>query len=191
MSRLKRLSRVGRLRGLQALPNLSGHKKRSEKARIQEGRLPTLGDTDNFINDVARLYGDRALAGRIAELKKQFPGATVPELVVYDWLRWRNIPFDYQVAMFGGWGQKGGLVPDFVLMGDYVGRALQIQGDYWHGNVRKQGQDMATKMRLLGSFWNGHQITSVTNIWEINLKNPATRNKTLDMALAGVEMPGA
>jgi len=190
MLRLKRLSRVSRLRDLQGLPDLAGRKKRKSKPTSKDLRLPRIADTDDEENDIARMYGDRALAKRIRTLQRQYTDASVPELVVMDWLRWRNVPFDYQVSMFGGWAQQGGVVPDFVLMGDYAGHVLQIQGDYWHGSMRKQAQDMAAKMKLIGTFWGGHAITNVTNIWEINLKNPASRQRTLDLALAGIEMPG-
>lgn len=188
---LPRLKRVRRVKGLQALPDLTGKKKRKEKAVAPKVTLPESFAVDDEEAYIARMYGDARLAARIRKLQLQFPHGTIPELVVYDWLRWRNIPFEYQVRLFGGWANLGGQIPDFMLFGIYAGKILQVQGDYWHGNARKAGQDLAAKMKMLGSTYNGQRITSVTWVWESSLKNPATRQQTLDMALAGVELPGA
>lgn len=188
---LPRLKRVRRVKGLQALPDLAGKKKRKEKAVTSRIKLPDPFVVDSEEAYIARMYGDARLAARIRKLQMQFPHGTIPELVVYDWLRWRNIPFEYQVRMFGGWANLGGQIPDFMLFGIYAGKILQVQGDYWHGNARKQGRDLAAKMKMLGSTYNGQRVTSVTWVWESSLKNPATRQQTLDMALAGVELPGA
>jgi hypothetical protein len=187
---LKRLGRVKRLTSLKALPDLEDRKKRKGKATMPEFTLPSEPAKDDFVSLVAHLYGDDRLAGRVAKLKQEFPAGSVPELVVYDWLRWRGVPFEYQVALFGGWARAGGLVPDFMLLGNYSGAVLQVQGEYWHSSGKKQGQDLAAKLKLLGSSWNGYEITRVTNVWEGNLRNKATRQRTLDLALGGVELPG-
>ena len=80
-------------------------------------------------------------------------------------------------------------MPDFLLLGSYEGRVLQIQGTYWHGSASKQAQDLANKVKLIGSVWRGHRIISVTNIYERDLRDPGLRDRAIRDATYGIERP--
>lgn len=149
-----------------------------------EGGEPTVTDL------ARRLGGDAALAKRIVALQARFPVGTVPELIVYDWLRKEGLRFDYQVELYGGRGFRGGLIPDFVLYQDQTNADIwQVQGDYWHSISRKGFHDQTSKWRLLGQIVNGATIKRVMELWERDLY--LQRPQVFYLALAGLEMRGS
>lgn len=145
---------------------------------------------DTTLNElVRRLGGDRALAKRVRSLQAKFPVGTVPELVVYDFLRREGLSFDFQVEMMGGWGFRGGLIPDFIVYQDRTSAdAWQVAGTYWHSVARKGLYDQTVKWRMLGQIVNGATIKRVIELWEsdIYLRRPSV----FYLALAGLEMRG-
>ncbi len=185
-ARLKRLPKASGLKRLSTLPGA----KRKQTTTFDMPSLPQAIDlTDDQEDILARALDDEKLAKRVRKLQDQFPVGSVPELIVYDWLKRNSIPFQYQVALFGGRAISGGLVPDFILQGSNAGTVWQIQGDYWHTRPGKQEADMTAKLRMIGSTWAGQRIHSVIFLWEGNLVDRAMRDKTLRLALGGIEMP--
>lgn len=191
MQPITRLPRIKRITGLERLPDLGGKSKRRKKTEPIGLVMPvSMSGADDEEKRIAWLYGDERLAARVRKLQYEFPDGSVPELVALDWLRWKGIDFYYQAQLFGGWGRSGGLVPDFLLLGPYMGRVWLIQGDYWHTQTSKQASDATAKLKLIGAIWNGVEIKTVTSVWEGNLRDGAIRQRTLDLALVGIEMPG-
>lgn len=136
-----------------------------------------------------RLGGDRSLAAKIVSLQQKFPKGTIPELVVYEWLRRQGYSFDYQVELYGGRRFEGGLVPDFVLYQDRTNADVwQVQGEYWHSISRKGFHDQTSNLRMLGQIVNGATVKRVLSLWEddLYLKRP----QVFYLALAGISMRG-
>jgi hypothetical protein len=144
--------------------------------------------SDTTVNDLARrLGGDRALASKIVALQRKFPRGTVPELVVYDWLRRQGYSFAYQVELYGGRRFEGGLVPDFVLFQDRTNADVwQVQGEYWHSISRKGFKDKGDNWRMLGQIIQGATVKRVIELWEddLYLKRP----QVFYLALAGLSL---
>lgn len=140
---------------------------------------------DNSWEDrVARETGDRPLAKRLSNLRKEFPYGTVPELITLDWLRGKNERYIYQAQLYGGW-VAGGLVPDFVVLSRGRAMAWLVNGNYFHDRPGKREKDEADKLRLLGANINGVEIQKVVILWESRLLRDS--EATLEDALAGFE----
>ena len=58
---------------------------------------------------------DRRLGKRLLGLSQRFPGGSLPEWIVYDWLTRNDVPFQYQTELYGGRQYRGGILPDFVV----------------------------------------------------------------------------
>lgn len=94
---------------------------------------------------------------------------SLPERILWRWLELQRIPYEAQVAMFGGRRVKGGLVVDFVAYG-LAARpvALRIQGEYWHGQKpgeAAQDDAQAVRMRQAGLI--------VVDLWESDVYRTA------------------
>lgn len=166
---------------------------KSEKKAEFKFPSPRQADTrPDELDQLVRLLHDDALAKRVLALKREYPGGTIPELVVYDWLRARKwLKFDYQVSMFGGRrAAKGdGIVPDFVVFFDAnYAMVWNVQGEYWHGIDSGQQRDVVARLRLLGAVVDGARIEAVVELWEDDIYNK--RQQTFDMAVAGVGLRG-
>lgn len=155
---------------LKRMPRMKGSRRR---------RLPTLTGNDpkiaerepdalqKLINNLGGRGDARKIAKRVMALKPEYPAASIPELVVHDWLTQKKIPFTYQAMLFGGRRAKGGLVPDFVVNYGGKGLAWQIQGEYWHSRQTAHGQkDFTNTVRLIGTMYQGIRIESVVELWE-------------------------
>lgn len=152
--------------------------------------LPSVDGSDPVLTAlIKRLGGDSSLAKRILSLQKKFPVGTIPELLVYDWLRKEGLSFDYQVELYGGRGFRGGLIPDFVLYQDGTNADVwQVNGDYWHSISRKGFHDQTSKWRMLGQIINGRTVKRVMELWESDLY--LMRPEIFYWALAGLEVRG-
>lgn len=166
---------------------------RAKSERTGEFRFPAPRQADttpDALDDLVRLLGDAALAKRVLTLKQQYPGGTVPELVVYDWLRQKEwLKFDYQVALFGGRrAPKGdGLIPDFVVWLDAsYAMVWNVQGEYWHGETLEK--DATNRLRMLGLVVDGARIEAVVELWEDDIYHK--RRQTFDLAMAGMGLRG-
>lgn len=132
--------------------------------------------------------GDEKLAKRLVKLQGQFPQATLPELVVYDWLQRARLFFRYQVELFGGRRLRGGLLPDFVVFLGGVTLAWQVQGEYWHSRGLKGDADRTANLRMTGQVVEGRRIDRVVELWENDLYDRHRRRTAMNLALAGVGM---
>lgn len=187
MNGLKRLTKGATFA---TLPDVSGRRKRKAPA------LPLLpvGDdqdadvTDDYEQELARALKDDALAKKIVNLKKnKHPYGTVPELIMVDFLEQKGERYKYQAQLYGGW-RSGGLIPDFVVSRNGSGRALLIQGVFWHNVPGKREKDAADKLRMLNAYFDGELITDVIYVWENRLMS-SDRNSVMENALSGIEMP--
>ena len=98
------------------------------------------------------------------------------EALVYEWLTRRNIEFQFQTSLMGGFFELGGSVVDF-LVGDL---AWRVQGEYFHKGVVKTGSDIIQKEQLTALGY------TVVDLLADDLENRL--NETLTLALQGVEM---
>lgn len=169
------------------------------------GNLKTVGPTITALEDIPQtvvvdlltdeegelirlLGGDRQLARRAMRLRGQYPLASFPELITYDWLQQRNLSFTFQAKLFGGRAVRGGVVPDFLLNYGGQGMIWRIQGEYWHTRPGNRNKDLNEKIRLLGSEQNGLRIEHVIDIWEDDVYNK--RPQVFHLALAGIGLRG-
>lgn len=174
------------------------HKFQTNPAFKKPKRLPTfeavmergIDGSDPVLQSlIKRLGGDSSLAKRILSLQKKFPVGTIPEMIVYDWLRQQGLSFEYQVELYGGRNFSGGLVPDFVLYQDRTNADIwSVNGDYWHSISRKGLHDQTASLRMLGQIINGATVKRVVELWERDLY--AMRPQIFYYALAGISMRG-
>lgn len=105
--------------------------------------------------------------------------ATDIEKMVYNWLKQRNVDFQFQTSVTGGFGQQiGDATVDFVLMDLDI--MLRVMGAYWHEGQSKRGIDTVQKERLQSMGY------TVVDLWENDIK---TRLDTLmKAAIQGQEL---
>lgn len=155
---------------LRRMPRIPGSRKRARP--VLRGADPTIAERGSdqlqrIVNSMGGTSDALKIAKRVLVLKQQFPAGSVPELITYNWLEQRQIPFFYQATLFGGRREKGGLVPDFVLQYGGKGICWQIQGEYWHQQLSAHGQkDVSNRLRLLGQVYKGVRIDYVVELWE-------------------------
>jgi len=187
-----KLTRIRKLwgKGLRSLALLDGHRIRGdyEVKPLPAGLNTQFDVTEDDVNEIAKLLGDDALARRVRQLQhSRFPYGTVPELIMVDFLEKRGERYKYQAQLFGGW-RGGGLVPDFVVSRGGKGRAILINGNYWHNIPGKKVKDAADKLRLINAFYEGELITEADIIWESKIMQPNPgRERALDNVLVGIE----
>lgn len=173
---MKGLKGIGRRRKVEPLPKLGE----------QPDRIAGL--IDDELAKLTRDVGDEQLAKRILKLQEQHPDGTIPELVVMDWLMRRGVKWDFQVWVLGGRVLRGGQVLDFVVDQGTKVMVIEVQGRYWHTRPGKLALDAAQKLALLGLTIWGKSVAGVVEVWDSRLLNKHQRNRTMEMALAGVEL---
>ena len=138
------------------------------------------------LRELTLLLGDEDVAQRVIDLAQKFPLASLPELVVYDWLSREEYQFTFQGEFGGGRKQKGGAVPDFVVNWGGKGLVLRVQGEYWHTLPGQVEKDYAQRLQMMGQYVNGLQVTSIVDVWE----EPIYRrlDYVMRMAMAGIEI---
>ena len=144
---------------------------------------------DKELADLMRLIesDDEKFANRILTLRKtRLPYASYPEIITYDWLKVQGHPFTFQSEAFGGRKMHGGYVPDFVLPQGGVGLVWRVQGDYWHTRPGSRSNDLASKLRLMGTYINGLRIEVVVDLWETDIYR--RRPLVFNMGLQGLEL---
>lgn len=158
---------------MRRFPRLPGARNDRKAPRpILKGADPRLAtmqpdDLTRFARALGGTADDYKLARRVLNMQLEFPAASKPELVTYDWLTAKNIPFDFQAMLYGGRRAKGGLVPDFVVRsGMGGGLAWLINGEYWHSQAINAGRDDTARYRLIGAQYKGMTITGVVELWE-------------------------
>tara|TARA_R110000868_G_scaffold21307_3_gene88533 strand:- start:3718 stop:4290 length:573 start_codon:yes stop_codon:yes gene_type:complete len=145
---------------------------------------------DPAIKELRRTLGDdpktERLIKRIIKLRVKEPLASLPELIAYDWLSGKGIPFIYQGSADGGRMMRGGQVPDFVIPMAGMAICWRIQGEYWHSRPGAKEQDLVNKIALLGGTAAGLPVSAVVDCWEGQIY--ADYNRVFTLALAGVEL---
>lgn len=179
-----------------SLPRLPGIKQAGGKTKKRFNRPdPIHGDfirdlRDPHVMEVFNRLGrqprDWKLAQRVARLMVDFPGGTIPELVTYDWLKQKDIPFTYQAWIAGGRSRKGGVVPDIVLSYAGKGMAWLIQGIYFHSKPDISASDKVDIMTIKGSWFHNIYIEEVVELWEPRIYRD--RPQIFEYALLGIEM---
>lgn len=177
---------------LKRLPRLKGGRRKGLPQL--KGADPKLAEREpDELQKIVNALGGRSdamkIAKRVMVLKAQHPAASLPELVTYQWLESRNIPFTFQAMLFGGRRTKGGLVPDFVVQYGGKGMAWQVQGEYWHRYQSQHGQkDLSVRVRLLGTVYKGVRIDYVVELWERDILRK--RPQVFLQALQGIGLRG-
>lgn len=161
---------------------------RSEAARpVRSPAPPEMGEMRSALEvRFVQTLDDEKLAKRLVKLQEKFPVATLPELVVYNWLEKEHVKFEFQVELFGGRRLRGGLLPDFVVERGAGAIAWQVQGEYWHSQALKDDGDRIANLRMLGQVVRGRRIEKVVELWENDLYRKSLRNTVMSLALSGV-----
>ena len=107
---------------------------------------------------------------------------TIPEWAVYLWLVKRGTRgWEFQSSLLGGRLQIGGAVVDFLF--HFPLMAWRVQGDYYHFRSQQdQALDFIQRLRLIAAGF------IVVDILGSDVLNKATRDRTLDAALAGIQL---
>ena len=105
--------------------------------------------------------------------------ATQIELIVYNYLTAKKIPFEFQSSQMGGWYSLGGSVIDFLL--PELRLAFRVQGEYWHRGVSKGGQDLIQRERLSA------MGLTVVDLWTDDILDPDRLEQAMRLALQGQE----
>ena len=107
---------------------------------------------------------------------------TIPEWAVYLWLVKRGTQgWEFQSSLLGGRMRLGGAVVDFLF--HFPLMAWRVQGDYYHfRNQQDQARDFVQRLRLIAAGF------IVVDILGSDVLNKATRDRTLDAALAGIQL---
>lgn len=182
--------RIRKPKAWTTLPGLNGKRDGGgELPGLPQGFRERLDLTDDRVDRLARVLGDEKLAKRVYSMQDgDYPYATVPELIMVDFLESRGERYKFQAQLYGGYRQ-GGLVPDFVVQRSGRARALLINGIYWHNIPGKREKDASDKLRLLGQYIDGDLITDVTIIWESRIVDDPERERNMQLALEGTEVP--
>ena len=101
------------------------------------------------------------------------------EHIVYHWLIKKNILFTTQAPMFGGAGELGSAIVDFILTERNV--AIRTMGGYWHTGLEVNARDLLGREKLTEAGY------TVVDVWEENLV-PDKVNNTLELAIQGLEV---
>ena len=100
------------------------------------------------------------------------------ETIVYQWLTRRNIEFQFQTSLRGGFFALGGAVVDFLL--DDLNIAIRVFGEYWHRGVTKEGSDILQREMLGELGW------TVVDLWSDDIESKL--EETMRLALMGQEV---
>jgi len=116
-------------------------------------------------------------------MQNEIPNASLPEAIVYDYLKLKGRPFIFQAPVFGGRGMKGGLVPDFLVENGGEWLVWNVQGEYWHSDAINNNKDASFRYRLLGAIVMGMKVQAVSELWESDIYND--RPAIWELAWAG------
>jgi len=108
---------------------------------------------------------------------QRFIGTNI-EILVYNWLTRRKIPFRFQSSLMGGYFSLGGAVVDFILEDGNI--ALRLFGEFWHRGVEKEGSDLIQKEMLMGMGY------TVVDIWAQDLETRL--DEAMNLAVQGIEV---
>jgi hypothetical protein len=186
----KAFKRLRKVKAWTTLPNMQGR-------RGDDPGLPLLPKgfrerfdlTDDRVDRLAYVLNDERLAQRVIDMQDgDYPYGTVPEMIMLDFLQAKGERYKFQAQLYGGW-RRGGLVPDFVVSRGGRARALLINGIYWHNIPGKKQKDVADKLRIVNQYFDGDLITDATIIWETRIVDDPERERNMQLALEGIELP--
>ena len=100
------------------------------------------------------------------------------ERIVYNWLAKHSILFTAQAPMFGGAGELGSAIVDFILTKRNI--VLRIMGGYWHSGLETNARDLLGREKLTEAGY------TVVDVWEENL-TAGKINNTMELAITGQE----
>ena len=175
MPGLKRFTGMTRLRKLKENTALKGGVRISDPEeylpQVQELKHVFGAEEETELDIIHRRMGgkqsDLPLAQRVLGWKqKEIPNASLPEAVVYDYLKLSGRKFIYQYMAFGGRSVKGGLVPDFLVDNNGEWLVWNVQGEYWHSDAINENKDASFRFRILGSIIMGMKVQQVVELWE-------------------------
>ena len=101
------------------------------------------------------------------------------ERIVYNWLIKHSILFTAQAPMFGGAGELGSAIVDFILTERNI--VLRCMGTFWHSGLETNARDLLGREKLTEAGY------TVVDVWEENLA-PDRVNNTLELAIQGLEV---
>ena len=114
---------------------------------------------------------------RVSTLTPEMPMSDI-EAIVYQWLTRKNIEFQFQTSLMGGFYQLGGTVVDFLIPSRNL--AWRVQGEYFHSGVTKEGSDLIQREMLTELGW------TVVDLFSNDIIDKT--DETLTKALQGIEM---
>jgi len=182
------LAKLEKPKSMKGLAGIGGKRKQDPLPSLGQQPQRMAGLVDDALARLTAALGDEQLAKRILKLQKKHPDGTVPELIVMEWLERRAIDYVFQVWVLGGRVLKGGQVLDFVIDLGHRVLVLEVQGRYWHTRPGKQGVDEGQKLALLGITIWGKKVGAVVELWDTRLIEKSQRNRTLTLAMAGIEL---
>ena len=100
------------------------------------------------------------------------------ERIVYNWLIKHSILFTAQAPMFGGAGELGSAIVDFILTERNV--AIRVMGTFWHTGLEVNARDLLGREKLTEAGY------TVVDVWEENLI-AGKIDSTMELAISGQE----
>lgn len=146
-------------------------------------------ELDKLTRQLEKIGGDKQLAQKIMKLKAQYPVATIPELLTYEWLSRKNIQFEFQAVFAGGRARRGGLVPDFLLRRGASGAMVwHIDGERWHDPLfhGRGYRDISADIRMMGKTISGLRVEKIIHITDTAIYR--SYPQVYDYALAGMQL---
>ena len=100
------------------------------------------------------------------------------EKIIYGWLIKHSILFTTQAPMFGGAGELGSAIVDFILTERNI--VLRIMGGYWHTGLEVNARDLLGREKLTEAGY------TVVDVWEDDINR--NLDAVMELAIAGQEM---
>lgn len=174
---MKKLSGFGKKKKLEPLPDLEVDAEPFAAATDDELRKMTLN-----------LGDDEQLAKKILKLQVQYPTATLPELIVIEYLGRQSVHWEFQKWLLGGRVIRGGQVVDFAVDKGMYTDIWEVQGTYWHNRPGSTRLDDAQKFALLGLEVFTKPVKHVIELWESRLVDKKRRSGVLEAAMNSEEL---
>lgn len=149
----------------------------------------------NLIGEIARTLGgsdeDYRTAARVRKLQLAGVGngvtsGTIPELVVYDWLKQNGHDFLFQPPVDGGRTAAGGVVPDFAVDTGGAWTVILVNGVYWHSRAGTANSDVTDKLTLMAATIAGRPVARVVEMWDTTIYKK--RPQIFTYGLSGIEL---
>lgn len=190
--RLPRLPGLSALKGGTAFDDEDGEYKAPHPADVKGAVFDESEDqVDLILRRMGNNSADAPLAKRILGwMQTEIPNATLPEAIVYDYLKRNKYVFRYQEWVQGGRAAKGGIVPDFLVMRGGEWLVWNVNGEYWHSQEVNHGKDQSQQLSLVGAIVMGMKIAAYVELWENDLYDRSKRDNLWMLAYAGRGLRG-